>query len=171
MTTIETDAGFLDVGLAEPVDLDDLVVIETEAAASVRARGLDPGDPPFPLAEIYAGRIARHEVFVVRLGGASVAMVTVLHEDADMWPDEPAGSAAYVHGLMVRPRFAGRGIGAGLLAWAGREAAAAGRSWLRLDCQADNPGLRAYYERLGFEHRGDITVDDRTASRYQKPAV
>jgi hypothetical protein len=37
-----------------------------------------------------------------------------------------------------------------------------GRDYLRLDCLRDNPGIRAYYEGLGFEHRGDLVVNGAT---------
>ena len=47
-------------------------------------------------------------------------------------------------------------------------AAAAGRDFLRLDCLRDNPGIRAYYGRLGFEHRGDLVVNGRGMSIYER---
>jgi RimJ/RimL family protein N-acetyltransferase len=41
--------------------------------------------------------------------------------------------------------------------------------FLRLDCLAGNPGIRAYYEELGFEHRGDLVVNNRNMSIYERP--
>ena len=52
--------------------------------------------------------------------------------------------------------------------WANAEAAEAGREFLRLDCLGDNPGIRDYYEDLGFEHRGDVVLDGRTISLYER---
>ncbi|MGH2516728.1 MAG: GNAT family N-acetyltransferase, partial [Ktedonobacterales bacterium] len=87
-----------------------------------------------------------------------------------LWTDRP-GAALYVHGLMVRRTFAGRDIGRALLRWAEREAARRGKSLLRLDCDAKNPTLRAYYERAGFAHVDDVTLPHRVAARYEKLVV
>ena len=40
--------------------------------------------------------------------------------------------------------------------WAERRAAIARRDFLRLDCFANNPVLRKYYENRGFEDRGEV---------------
>jgi ribosomal protein S18 acetylase RimI-like enzyme len=50
----------------------------------------------------------------------------------------------------------GQGLGARLISAAASLTRERGRSWLRLDCDRDNPGLRAYYEGLGFDHAGDV---------------
>ena len=47
-------------------------------------------------------------------------------------------------------------------------AAAAGKPVLRLDCAAENLALRAYYERAGFVHCGDVRLPHRGAARYEK---
>ena len=59
--------------------------------------------------------------------------------------------------------------GAAVIEWANAEAAEAGREFLRLDCLGDNPGIRDYYEELGFEHRGDLVLDSRKMSLYERP--
>ena len=45
---------------------------------------------------------------------------------------------------------------------------AAGREYLRLDCRVDNAALRRYYERLGFEHRGDVDQPRFAAALYER---
>jgi GNAT superfamily N-acetyltransferase len=165
--SIGTPAGRLAIAQALPADLDAVIAIEEDATHWLRARGIDPGQPPRPLRDIYADRIARGEVYVARLGGAPAAMLTLQWADRETWGDVP-DDAAYVHGLMVRRAFAGKQVGLGLLRWAGRVAAAAGKSYLRLDCKADNAALRAYYERAGFAYRGDITRGSYTGSRYER---
>ena len=44
----------------------------------------------------------------------------------------------------------------------------ADRELLRLDCRTDNAELRGYYERHGFRHCGDTTVDDFRTSLYER---
>jgi GNAT superfamily N-acetyltransferase len=61
-----------------------------------------------------------------------------------------------------------RGLGRHLLAWAETAAAQAGLTWLRLDCMAENPALRTYYERAGFKHVRDVVGRGWAASLYEK---
>jgi RimJ/RimL family protein N-acetyltransferase len=52
-----------------------------------------------------------------------------------------------------------------------------GRDRLRLDCDATNAALRAYYENAGFLYRGDVEIPLNAAlsggravvSRYERP--
>ena len=76
-----------------------------------------------------------------------------------MFWGEREADAGYVHRLVVRRDRAGAGLGATILDWAAQQVRAAGREWLRLDVPADNVALCAYYERLGFEYRGDAEGD------------
>jgi ribosomal protein S18 acetylase RimI-like enzyme len=109
---------------------------------------------PFPREEL-AVRIDRDELFVVDLDGEPAATFTLLWDDTPFWGEQPP-DAAYLHKLAVRPAFRGGGLGARIVEWVERRVEAAGRSYLRLDCLRDNLGIRGYYERLGFEHRGDV---------------
>jgi GNAT superfamily N-acetyltransferase len=85
-----------------------------------------------------------------------------------MYWGERLPDAAYVHKLAVRRACSGQGIGRAIVDWADRTAARAGRRFLRLDCLGDNPGIRSYYEELGFEHRGDLVVNGRNMSIYER---
>jgi GNAT superfamily N-acetyltransferase len=113
-------------------------------------------------------------VHLARLDGRPVATFVLRWSDERVWgPDD--GRAGYLHRLATHPEVAGRGIGAQLIAAAGDLTRACGRRWLRLDCDRDNERLRAYYERLGFAHAGDVDCLPRTtrpgyraASRYQR---
>jgi ribosomal protein S18 acetylase RimI-like enzyme len=65
------------------------------------------------------------------------------------WPAEyHADPAVYVHRLTVGRAYAGTGLGAALLDWAGR--CDPGARWLRLSAWTDNERLHAYYQRQGF---------------------
>jgi GNAT superfamily N-acetyltransferase len=137
-----------------------------EATVWVGERGYEQWPLPFPEEEI-AAAIERGEVYVAELDGAAVATVTLLWDDSMYWPDKPP-DGVYVHKLAVSRACAGQRIGQAIVEWADRTAAAAGRAFLRLDCLRDNPGIRAYYERLGFEHRGDLVVNERDMSIYER---
>jgi GNAT superfamily N-acetyltransferase len=130
--------------------------------------GFDQWPVPFPADEL-AQRIDRGELYVAEIEGEPVATLTLLWDDSSFWGERPP-DAAYIHKLAVRRSFAGRGIGRDIVAWAEREAGAAGRDYLRLDCLRDNTGIRAYYEELGFEHRGDFDDPRRfPVALYERP--
>ena len=138
-----------------------------EATAWVGQRGFEQWPLPYPHEEV-AAAIERGEVYLAELDGEPVATVTLLWDDPQYWGERPQ-DAAYVHKLAVSRACAGQRIGSAIVEWADATAARAGRDFLRLDCLRDNPGIRAYYERLGFEYRGDLVVNDRGMSIYERP--
>ena len=138
---------------AVPSDVSSVLDLLTEAAERMVRLGFPNWPERFPDAVVTRG-IAKGELFVAEEHVALVATVTLQWSDLMIWGRmEP--TAGYVHRLAVRSDRAGAGLGAALLEWASEQVAAAGRSCLRVDCSADNLPLCAYYERLGFEYRGD----------------
>jgi protein-tyrosine phosphatase len=88
-----------------------------------------------------------------------VGSVTVVWDDPLIWGEQPE-SAGYIHMLMVDRAFAGYGIGRLILQYAEDSIAAAGYRRGRLDCVADNPSLRGYYERAGYRFVTTKTFPD-----------
>jgi GNAT superfamily N-acetyltransferase len=156
----------VNVRRCQAADVSVVAALLDEATVWVGERGYEQWPLPFPRDEISAA-IERGEVYVAELEGEVAATVTLQLDDPLYWPDAPA-DAAYVHKLAVSRTRAGRQIGQEIVEWADRTAADAGRDFVRLDCLRDNPGIRAYYERLGFEHRGDLVVDNRDMSIYER---
>jgi len=140
-----------------------------DATEWVGRLGFEQWPLPFPRKEI-AAAIGRGEVYVAEVDGEAVATVTLLAEDPAYW-GERSPDALYVHKLAVRRDRAGRGIGAALVDWAGGCATDLGRDFLRLDCLCSDPGIRRYYEGLGFEHRSDLDdhVRGLRLSLYERP--
>jgi len=68
--------------------------------------------------------------------------------------------AAYFHRLAVKREYAAKGLGHTLVEWVENKAKAAGKSYLRLNCQFENPRIRRYYEEMGFGYRGDASLPD-----------
>ena len=107
--------------------------------------------------------------FIGEIADEAAATIRFQCEDPVFWPDVPADESAFVHRIAVRRRFAGRGVSAALLRWAAERAQALGRRFLRLDCEASRPRLRAVYERFGFRHHSDRQVGPYFVSRYEIP--
>jgi GNAT superfamily N-acetyltransferase len=93
------------------------------------------------------GDIAAGGLCLVWRGDAAVATVSLLENDPIFWP-EAGDEALYLHRFAVRRSAAGAGRTAVL--WCIDEARRRGRTFVRLDCLEDNPGIRRYYESLGF---------------------
>jgi GNAT superfamily N-acetyltransferase len=140
-----------------PAALTDVPVVAEmldEATAFVRTMGRDQWQVPYPQEKLRAS-VSDGSLYVVHVDGEAAATFTLLLDDPTFWGERPP-DAVYLHKLAVRRAFAGRGLGAQIVTWVGEETARLGRSFLRLDCQRDLPGIRSYYERLGFEHRGEL---------------
>jgi GNAT superfamily N-acetyltransferase len=154
------------IALAGPEDVDHVLGLINEAARWLLARGIRqwPVDPDLPR-ETVARQLRQRECYLAWEGDQAVGTFSLQLSDPPMWGAQP-DDALYLHGLAVRRTH--RGLGRHLLSWAERMAAAAGRSYLRLDCMAENPALRAYYERAGYRHRGDVKGRGWAASLYEK---
>ena len=138
-----------------------------EAAAWVDALG----EVMWEDGELDADRI-RAEVmgemfFLALVDGEPAGAIRFQLEDALFWPDRPAGEAAFVHRLVVRRAFKGRGVARALLEWAVGHARTNGRGLLRLDCDAHRPKLRALYESCGFRFHSYRQVGPYYVSRYE----
>lgn len=146
----------LTIAPATPQDTPVVHALLNDAAAWLAARRIDQWPYPFP-EYLVREFIGRNSTYLARYGNDPVGTLAVYWEDPTFWGAQPA-DAGYVHALAVDSRARGHGLGAQLLDWAARLAATRDRTWLRLDCGADNTPLRRYYERLGFQHVSDIVV-------------
>ncbi len=143
------------IARATVADLEAVIAIYEELARWLAGRGIDQWQPGTYTQEWARHNIEDDEVYLAYLAGEPVGKFTLVWVDSEVWGKCPP-VAGYVHGLAVRRSAAGRGLGAWMLDQAAGRIAQAGRTYLRLDCLANNKALRTYYERLGFTHRGSI---------------
>lgn len=150
---------------AQRPDAPRVLAIVDEAARWLDSKGLrqwawyltDEGRASIPL------RIVSFETYLVTCDDADAATFTLQWSDRTFWGDRGEdGLAGYVHGLAVRRAYAGRGIGAASLRWATDQIAARGRSFLRLDCMAENARLCQFYRDWGLAEQGIAMLPDRT---------
>jgi GNAT superfamily N-acetyltransferase len=157
----------IDLRTARADEIDVVLDVLADAAAWLRARGIDQWPDRFERGWVMPA-IEQGETWLAERGGDVVGTLVVQWEDPMFWAGYP-NDAGYLHRLAVRRR--GTGLGAELLGWAERHAAEAGKLFLRLDCVAWNEPLRAYYERVGYEHVGEVSIGPYTQARYQKRVV
>jgi GNAT superfamily N-acetyltransferase len=163
--TVSTPRGPLVVRAAEAADLDAVVALWDAANAWMRSRGIDPGEAPRPLREIFAERIAGGGVYLALHGDQPTGTFALQWQDDASWPGAH-DDALTLHGFVVARDTAG--IGGDLLRWIEQYAARQGRHYVRLECSRDNAALRAYYEREGYVHTGDADRARDPLARYEK---
>ncbi|MFC5451300.1 GNAT family N-acetyltransferase [Paenibacillus aestuarii] len=112
--------------------------------------------------------IERYEVFVAQMGEVVVGCFSVQWEDRVIWGDQFHENAGYVHRLAVSRAHPNMGIGARLINWAEDYVKNQGKSWLRLDCMAENAALNRYYVREGFALRGRYDGEGWSAHLYER---
>jgi GNAT superfamily N-acetyltransferase len=149
------------------VDLDTVSSILKEAADWLRTTGRpmwrdDELDPDRIDKDVAAGSF-----YLAYYAGVPAGTIRFQLEDARFWPDLTRNDAAYVHRIAVKRQFGGKGVSTKMLAWAVNKAASLGRSYLRLDCEADRQPLRTIYERFGFRFHSYLDVGPYHLSRYE----
>lgn len=114
------------------------------------------------------GDIASGGLNLIWRGAHPIGTFSLLESDPMFWPD--GGDAAmYLHRFAVSCGAAGAGRFA--VEWCLRETRRRGRSYVRLDCLADNPGIRRYYERFGFTVVDEVMITGTRYSLYELPVT
>ncbi|BFT72800.1 GNAT family N-acetyltransferase [Paenibacillus sp. P36] len=112
--------------------------------------------------------IQQDEFFVAHMDGVPVGCFSIQWRDEEIWRDQHHENAGYVHRLAVSRDYPGMGIGTRLLNWAESYIKEQGKSWIRLDCMADNAALNRYYTREGFAFCGRYEAQGWAAHLYER---
>lgn len=138
-----------------------------EAAGWVDAMGVVMWDE----GELDPGRVdsdvAAGQFFIADVDGEAAGAVRFQLEDQLFWPDLTCDDSAFIHRLVVRRRYRGRGVSTALMQWAASRARELGKRYLRLDCDANRPKLRTLYERFGFQFHSFRQVGPYYVARYE----
>jgi GNAT superfamily N-acetyltransferase len=159
-------------------DLANLVAFRDEAARWLAARGIDQWSEPWPSEDLMAKGMLRNinagETFIVWDDDGTPAATITLNRWAkpELWtPEERAEPALYAQKATVARAYAGEGLGAELLDWAGTRAANQGARWLRVDAWTTNDKLQQYYRDQGFTHvRTVVLPHNPSGAVFQRPA-
>jgi GNAT superfamily N-acetyltransferase len=157
----------IEVRQATPEDTAVVSSILLEASNWLESRGMGM----WRADELHSDNVSRGVseglFFVAHESGQPVGTIKFELSDMLFWPDASQLDAAYVHRLAVRRACAGGGVSGALLSWAVHRGQSLGRRFLRLDCEASRPRLRALYEDFGFEYHSERQVGPYTVARYQ----
>ncbi|PKL24135.1 MAG: N-acetyltransferase [Spirochaetae bacterium HGW-Spirochaetae-3] len=141
--------------------LDDLLSMLRERAAWLEAKGMAMWDPTYLERDAFVARYGDPACFVFRDGDEAVGGFILVDRD-EAWQERGGEDACYVHKLVVRPRFAGRGYAEEALGWILDFAEARGIDAVRLDYYADRPYLARLYAACGFAALPDRVMPDGT---------
>jgi GNAT superfamily N-acetyltransferase len=161
------DAQMVQIRQAVPPETAKVAEILGEAAKWLEQRGMLMWRDDELVASRLAADVAAGLFFIAECNQEPAGVVKFQLEDPEFWPDVPPGESAFVHRLAVRRPFGGGEVSSALLNWALERARGLGKEYLRLDCEASRPKLRALYERFGFVHHSDRQVGPYFVSRYE----
>ena len=148
---------------------DTLIVSDVllEAALWLQQRGI----PLWHDSEVSPASISKDVAnglyFIAELAGEPAGTIKFQLEDLLFWPDISQEDSAFIHRFAVRRCYSGGKVSSALLTWAIEHAQTLGRRYLRLDCDASRPRLKAVYEGFGFRHHSDRQVGAYFVSRYE----
>ena len=153
---------------AQQDDLDRVLEVLEEASRWLTSKGLETQWLPSPaFRQSIRDNIDRGEVYVVKDVKKTIGTITLQWSDKKFWGDLPP-DAGYIHKLAITRSYAGQRLGLRLLNWAEDKVRAEGKSFLRLDCLANNKTIREYYEKAGFTYIRDTEAPGWKASLYEK---
>jgi ribosomal protein S18 acetylase RimI-like enzyme len=157
----------LEVREARPADLDAVLSILEDAVRWMVSQRFSGWTPDSFSRRRIAEIIDRGEMYLALLGGRAAGTFALQWTDDETW-GRGKDDAGYVHGLAIHRDFAGMALGRELLGWSEERVSRSGKKYLRLDCVAENEALNAYYQRAGFDYRGQTTVRGLEVSLYEK---
>jgi GNAT superfamily N-acetyltransferase len=161
---------------ADRHDHDVIIGLIDAAADWLRTKNTDQWVQPWPTKQDRSHRILQdliaERTWIAWEDSTPVATITADSAQNSIWPTETRRDpAVYVSRLVVSRAFAGQGLGAALLNWAGlRGRRRYGAHWIRVDVWTTNTALHAYYRRQGFEFCGfgEASEDYPSAALFQK---
>ncbi|MBO9597965.1 MAG: GNAT family N-acetyltransferase [Cohnella sp.] len=108
-----------------------------------------------------AAAIERGEVVLFKKGTDPAAVVILMLApspwDLDLWGDDPSNEkAVFLHRMCIHRDFGGTGLGAQVIRWVDAGIAyPPDKDVIRLDCNANNPILNAFYRDAGYAFVGE----------------
>ncbi|GAA4228641.1 hypothetical protein GCM10022254_19150 [Actinomadura meridiana] len=160
------------IRLARPDEIDVVLGLIDHAADWLRTKRTTQWERPWPSTDDRRKRVhealLNDETWLLFHGRRPIGTVSIrLIGHEELWtPEERRTEAVYLHRLVIHRAYAGQGLGAELIEWAGRAGASRQRDaeLIRIDVWTDNGELHAYYRRQGFTDVAVRTTSDATPS-------
>lgn len=117
-------------------------------------------DPPEEkLSWVREGIVDGEFIFVCNQLNDLIGMFRLMEKDTLYWGKRGSDKGfRYIHSLVISDSYCGNGLGKKIMAHIISDLKAKNLSALRLDCEASNKKLCAYYEAFGFIKKGEKTT-------------
>jgi GNAT superfamily N-acetyltransferase len=173
----------LQIALASTQDLDTVLGLIEDAKSWLCSKDTDQWEKPWPDAAERDRRVLvglrNKKTWIVWDGDIAAATITcTTRRNNAVWANPActanlAERAVFVHRLITSRKYAGSGLGAELIDWAGlwgcREY---GAKWIRIDVWRTNTRLHGYYISKGFKPCGECAdLDYPSGALFQKPVA
>jgi ribosomal protein S18 acetylase RimI-like enzyme len=156
----------------EKEDITAVLALFKETAEKISKKNIDHWqywkNPPADKVKWVEDGIDQNEFFFIQSKDKEdIGMVRILDEDELYWGKQDE-KAKYIHSLVVREVFNGKGYGGIVLEMVENFAKNDNCLYLRLDADSENPKLCNYYEQLGFMKVGTKKMSISIYNLYQK---
>jgi len=121
-----------------------------EREAWLEEKGSPMWDPAGLTAEAFAARYQGARVFLCYLDDEALGGFALVEKDDEYWSDRSSDAVYYIHKLVIKKEFSGRGFADMALEWIAGFAAAKGKAAVRLDYCEERGPVAALYGRNGF---------------------
>jgi ribosomal protein S18 acetylase RimI-like enzyme len=155
------DVGLRPLALAAATerDVDAVFALYQACTAAMLARGIRQWDRGYPDRQTADDAARRGDLFRLMEAGDLIGSVILNQRAAPEYApiawQEPE-PALIIHTLVIDPRHQGGGRGRAAMACCEAFARAGGFACVRLDAYPGNAAAIALYERLGYQHRGEV---------------
>ncbi|WP_106792737.1 N-acetyltransferase [Aquimarina sp. Aq78] len=125
-------------------------------------------NPPIEKVKWVEKGILNNEFFFIdNQNEENLGMVRILNEDLLYWGEQNK-KAKYIHSLVVKEKYNGKGIGTKIINQIGGIAKKDNCNYLRLDADSKNSKLCSYYEKIGFKKVGTKELPLSVNNLYEK---
>ena len=169
------------IAKATAADLDAVLGLIKEASDWLGRKKTDQWEKPWPTREERDARVLaglkNEKTWIVWDGDQAAATVTIAAKaNRAVWSKPGCEckleeKAVYAHRLITARKYAGSGLGAELIDWAGLRGRRKNRArWIRIDVWSSNVALHNYYLNSGFKRCGSCDDPDYPSDAlFQKP--
>jgi GNAT superfamily N-acetyltransferase len=173
----------LQIAQASAQDFDTVLGLIEDARSWLWSKETDQWDKPWPDPaardeRVLAG-LRNEKTWIVWDGDIAAATITITTRRNNAVWSKPACTAdlaeraVFVHRLITSRKYAGSGLGAQLIDWAGlRGCREYGAKWIRIDVWRTNTGLHDYYMSKGFKPCGTCADPEYpSGALFEKPVA
>ena len=154
----------IEIRPARPEELDTIWPLVCRAVARMNQQGNPQWGSDYPTRALYAGDIARGQLYAALVDGALAGVACVNTDESPEYAPLPwttAQPALVIHRMAVDPAFQHQGVGSALFTFAQDLAFRRGLEAMRIDTYSLNHTMQALIRRMGFQQVGEIHLHGR----------